>query len=259
MRAVAGILVLGFALLGGPIASGELPTPCRSWIFPCGEGQHRCTTEQQYQSFVSGPQPGCPVFYNPNATAPPGECVLINGACNFTENTVNCTTWLPGCEYRCGTFEEYEENPSDSCPNLEPVPLPDALCIPINDSCQWYNPCRLRRSFCNLSYQCGTLSEYWAMVYGPQPLCSPPAPGWEEPETPGECILQQGECTWSGEFVLRSHNTTMKSNPTDDNYCPTMIPIKASSWNILPATKVTPLPANHSQVHVLETSHALAS
>lgn len=188
--------------------SESLPTPCRAYRSPCGTQEYVCTTEEQYQRSQIYGSP-CPVSA---VTAPPPteDCELVNGSCQFTNSSLSCRTWLPSCEfqYRCGSEENYTSYLEDSDGRVcnfvgGPVPPPSNTCIPINGSCQWYNPCRLWPGWCSGPYQCGTLSEYWAFVLGPQPACAwPPR---EQPLPPGDCIVQNGSCSWSGKPLLHAN------------------------------------------------------
>ena len=195
------VFTAAFAVQG--VRADELPTPCRERRLPCGDQEYACATEESYQSSLIGPQPGCPVTFNATlVTPPPGQCLLVNGSCQYSTEVLNCTVWLPECEfeYQCGTVEAYSNYLMESplpCPFFNDVPPPSMTCVQINESCQWYNPCRMWQTFCSLSWNCGTTSDYWAFVYGPQPLCVPPPPGFVEPIPPGECIVQERECSWS--------------------------------------------------------------
>lgn len=187
---------------GGP----ELPLPCRAWRLPCHEQPWVCTTEEDYQRSLTGPQLGCPVFYNPNDTnTPPGNCVMTEGVCNFTERDVGCQSWLPVCgyAYRCGSDREYAQYLEESasvngtqCAFTGYVPPPNGMCTFINGTCQWYNPCRrwedTRCSSNSSAPMCGSHSEYWQYEFGVATPCSSPAP--EDPP-PGPCLLQD-ECGW---------------------------------------------------------------
>ena len=209
MNINAVLCLLGITALSalGAGAEDDLPTPCRAWQLPCGNQDYTCTTEESYTlSSLYGPQLGCDDVFNATATPPPGECLLVNGSCRYSTNLLNCTTWLPDCysEYQCGTFEADNNNESPTlCSN---VPPPNSTCIQINGSCQWYNPCRMWRGFCYNPWNCGTTSDYWAFVHGPQPICSLPPPGFVEPIPPGECIVQDGQCSWSSKFLIGSQN-----------------------------------------------------
>ena len=196
------VLGVTVALAAQGVGADDLPTPCRERRLPCGNQEYACGTEESYQSSLHGPQPACPVVFNATVTPPPGQCLLVNGSCQYSTDLLNCTAWLPEClvEYRCGTFEAYSNYLMESpppCPFINDIPLPDMTCIQIDGSCQWYNPCNMWRGFCYSPWNCGTTSEYWAFVYGPQPICAPPPPGFVEPIPPGECIAQEGQCTWT--------------------------------------------------------------
>ena len=174
------------------------PLP-RSWS-SCN--QLRCTSEGQYQSSLRHLTP-CTGSGGTTPPSPSGECAVVNGTCVFTDSAPNCTSWLSLCErqYHCTTEEERMNKTSEesNCSLGNQVPAPDSLCEPMNGSCQWYNPCRTWRGHCWAGYQCGSESDYWNFVNGPQPLCSLPPPGWQIPVPPGKCIVQDGQCGWSCE------------------------------------------------------------
>lgn len=174
---------------------------CRSWLFPCGEGRWTCTTDESYWQFRYGPQPGCPAIYPQTTAPPPGDCQMVDGMCQFTNATLECTTWLNSClGYQCGSTSEYSAflaSPGPVCSFGGQYPQPDDLCLPINGTCQWYNPCRSWRGFCLSGYNCGTADQYYQFRFGPQPLC---APGWVESDPPGECAVRNGQCDWYSKF-----------------------------------------------------------
>ena len=165
----------------------------RSWS-SCN--RPRCTPEQQYQFSLIAHIPCVP-----SSSTSFSECAVVDGNCTFTENAPNCTSWLSPCErrYRCTTVEDYmNEAPTISnCSSSTQVPSPDSLCVAINGSCQWYNPCRTWQGHCWSGYQCGSESDYWAFIYGPHPLCAARPPGWQVPLPPGECNIQNGHCNWT--------------------------------------------------------------
>ena len=176
----------------------------RAWQLPCGHSW-TCTSEQEYQRFRLGPQPGCPDIMPVNATQPPapGRCEIVDGTCQFTTYLLQCTSWVNTCQirYQCGSIEEHAAylNSSEShCGLFQPLPKPNSLCLPISNTCQWYNPCASWRGHCLSGYNCGTADEYYAFLYGPHPLCAQPPPGWTEPLPPGECQLDSSaQCSWS--------------------------------------------------------------
>lgn len=172
---------------------------------PCGGERWVCTSVETYERDHVRPQLGCPALSTTPPVPPPDQCRLINGTCQYTSVTLECTTWVPDCDYRytCGSVEERERTDS---PELcrgnnfgQEAPVPDTLCLPVNDTCQWYNPCHYWRGHCSAPYQCGTADEYYAFKFGPQPLCARPPEGWVRPLPPGECVVQQEQCTWSSE------------------------------------------------------------
>ena len=180
----------------------------RSWIFPCENGVYQCTTQDQFYSFTFGFQLGCPNVFNSTATPPPATtCTLeeYDETCSFVAGAPTCVSWLRGCslQYSCTTEEEYstvtEEEGDMVCsfPALAP-PSPDSICIPVNDTCQWHNPCRVWQNWCGGDYICGSEAQYAAFIHGPQPICLPPPENATEPVPEGECVYQSGQCEWSG-------------------------------------------------------------
>ena len=160
-----------------------------------------CTSVEEYERSNLFPL-GCPMLNLEPPTPPPGQCRLENGICQYAQPAVTCDTWVPDCHfsYSCGTTEERERttNTDAACASFgQDLPPPDMLCIPVNDTCQWYNPCRYWRGFCQSGYRCGTVEQYYAFIFGPQPLCVAPPEGWVEPLPPGDCIAQEQECRWS--------------------------------------------------------------
>ena len=124
----------------------------RQWRFPCGDMPYRCTSHDEYQQFVMGPQLRCPVYENSTSLLPPGQCVLSNNTCQFSSDAPTCATWISYCSlpYQCGTQEELDSLPTaqTNCPLMLDIPPPDMTCEPIDGQCQWYNPCRKWRQHC---------------------------------------------------------------------------------------------------------------
>ena len=172
-------------------------------MFPCGHGIWTCGTEEQYWRFHHGPQPECPAVYPLTTAPPPGECLMVNGACQFTNASLECATWLNSCQgYQCGSMSEWQGAAPDT---MCQYPLPDELCLPINNTCQWYNPCRSWRGFCQSGYNCGTADQYYQFLFGPQPPCPLPPSGWVPPDPPGECAMRNGQCDWYSKLFLSNH------------------------------------------------------
>ena len=180
----------------------------RSWIFPCAGGVYQCTSQSIYASFIFGPQLGCPSLPNMTATLPPGTtCSLANNSCSFVADAQTCVSWLSGCDYQysCTTEVEFTtavEEESCSFPFYPQPPSPSSVCVPVNGSCEWYNPCRSWQGWCGGEYQCGTEAQYAYFLNGPQPLCVAPAPNATEPVPAGECVYRDGQCLWSGMYDL---------------------------------------------------------
>ena len=176
-------------------------------MLPCENGTWTCGSDEQYWRFrLYGSRISCPVPYPQTTAPPPGECEVVNGVCQFTNASLECATWLNSCTgYQCGSVSEYGaflEAPGPACPLGSQYPEPDDLCIPINDTCQWYNPCRSWRGFCWAGYNCGANAQYYQFILGPQPLCSPPPPGWVPPLPPGNCAVRSGQCDWYSKSIF---------------------------------------------------------
>ena len=174
-------------------------------MFPCGRGTWVCTTEAAYWGFIYGPQPECPAVYPQTTAPPPGECRLVNGACKFTDSELSCKAWVDLQNgNKCGNVSEYVEF-TKSSGSLAPkgfgqYPPPNQLCLPVNETCQWYDPCLYwRDEFCAGDFTCGSADEYYAFLYGHRPSCTPPSPGQMPPAAPlGQCAIKKDMCDWYG-------------------------------------------------------------
>lgn len=179
----------------------------REWLQPCLNGRWVCTSEYTYQRSLHSLQPGCPASEDV-PTPPPGlQCRVINDTCQYTDSDLECATWVPDCQfsYTCGSVQERDQASNQTnCGHLigQTLPLPDTQCLPINNTCQWYNPCYYWRGYCGGTYQCGNANEYYSFEFGPHPLCAPPPEGWGEVVPPGECVIQHQQCEWSSKFNL---------------------------------------------------------
>ena len=184
----------------------------RGWLAPC-DGGHKCTAQGEYIGYLSGPRPGCPILQDFNFTQPEGTCVLLNNECTFSTVAPTCVSWLPDCstQYRCTTEEVYSNRTTveSTCFRITP-PTPDSVCVPVNDSCQWHNPCTIWKGFCEGDgYTCGSEVDFAAFINGPHPICAAPPvfpPNPFEPVIPtpisqpapvGECLYHNGQCEWS--------------------------------------------------------------
>ena len=168
---------------------------CRSWLFPCGHGVWTCTTELAYW------EPGCPSVYPQTTAPPPGDCRMVGGACQFTNTTLECTTRLNSCQgYQCVSASDVTESPG--CAFGGQYPQPDELCLPINGTCQWYDPCVSWPGFCQSGYRCGSIDQYYQFMFGPQPICVPRPPNWVRPPPPGECTVTNGQCQWNSKWLI---------------------------------------------------------
>ena len=186
-------------------------TSLRSWPFLCVRDAQQCTSQDDFYRLTSGFQPGCPSVANTTATpSPEAACTLDNDTCAFVEGAPTCVSWLRDCniEYSCTSEAEYTPVPEDdenicSFPALPP-PTPNTICIPVNDTCEWHNPCRVWQNWCGSEYKCGSEAQYAAFIHGPQPLCAYPNPNMPGPV--GECVYQDGQCEWSGKPNIRAYH-----------------------------------------------------
>ena len=160
-----------------------------------------CTSVEVYERNHLGPKPPCPVNFHP-PMPPPGQCRLVNGTCQYAQPAVTCRIWYPDCEFRytCGTTEEWKRN-SYTCPPFISLPPPDTLCIPINNTCRWYNPCRYWKNSHSSGYSCGSLDQYYKFIFGLQPPSIAPPEELVETQPPGDCVIVNGECAWSSKWI----------------------------------------------------------
>ena len=173
----------------------------RSWLFPCGRGSWVCTTEADYWHFIFGPQPECPSIYPQTTAPPPGECRMVEGQCKFTDSTLTCKTWVePLSGNKCGTVSEYDaftkRHGAVDVKGFGQYPPPNQLCLPVNSSCEWYDPCLSWTELCTGDNVCGSADDYYVFLYGPKPSCPVPIPL----ERPGECHMKNDYCDWYGEL-----------------------------------------------------------
>ena len=152
-----------------------------------------CNSEEAYQRYIHGIPPECPQT-NVTPPEPPGQCRLINGSCQYSNTTLECDTWVPTYSYfyTCGLVDDVIRG------RFGTPPTPDEICVPVNDTCQWFNPCQYWREHSFAPYQCGTLDEYYAFIFGPTPPGASPPEQWVEPTPLGECVVdQKRQCNWS--------------------------------------------------------------
>lgn len=173
----------------------------RAWVFPCGRGSWICTTEAAYWAFIYGPKPECPALYPQTTSPPPGECQIVAGVCQFTTSASNCKAWVdPLNGNKCGSVSEYvaftNKYGSLNLKGFSQYPAPNQLCLPINSTCQWYDPCLCWRGFCTTDYICGSADEYYAFLYGPRPSCTLLPPGLIPYAPPGQCAITKERCNW---------------------------------------------------------------
>ena len=153
-----------------------------------------------------GPQPDCPSLHPHTTPPPPGECQLVNGTCQFTHSTLKCETWVDQFNgNKCGSVTEYRAfvkgNGLLVPQGFGQYPAPNQLCLPLNNTCQWYDPCLSWRGHCTNDNICGSADEYYAFLYGPPPSCPPP-PGPIPSDPPGQCAIKKDNCDWYGKCSL---------------------------------------------------------
>ena len=184
----------------------------RTRVLPCVNGAYRCSSQDEYYRSIFGFQQGCPIGYNSTAMPPPATtCTLANNTCAFVEGAPTCVSWLRDCniEYSCTTeadFSAATENDETACSfPASPPPTPNAICIPVNDTCEWHNPCRTWQNWCGGEYRCGSEAQYAAFINGPQPICAFPPFNATSRVPAGECVYQDGQCVWSGKTNTTKH------------------------------------------------------
>ena len=177
----------------GGLATTALSSPasnsCTAWVDEC-TGVHHCSTRKGNSSG------NCTVTIPPNLTPAPGDCLLVNGSCQFVDECA-ISPWHTGCYgdgYSCTPKSEYH-NISCGC-GTDGLPPPKGTCQPIDGKCQWYNPCVKWAWYCGGPYLCLTDVEYYRIPKTPIPPC--PLPPDRRP--PGECIYQRGHCIWSSKY-----------------------------------------------------------
>ena len=152
---------------------------------------------------------GCSIDVTPPIPPPSEQCQVINDTCQFTNSTLECNLQLSSCnygQYYCRPVNDltYQSKANLNCQegsSGQIVPTPDRLCLPVDGQCQWYNPCHYWKGYCNGPYHCGTADEYYSFIFGPMPSCSLPPEGYVEPIVPGECVVKDNLCTWSGKYT----------------------------------------------------------
>ena len=177
----------------------------RSWLFPCGRGSWVCTTEADYWHFIFGPPPECPSIYPQTTAPPPGECRMVEGRCKFTDSTLTCKTWVdPLSGNKCGSVSEYDaftkRHGAVDVKGFGQYPPPNQLCLPVNSSCEWYDPCLSWTELCTGDNVCGSADDYYVFLYGPKPSCSL-APS-QPREPPGQCAIKSDHCDWYGKLRI---------------------------------------------------------
>ena len=123
---------------------------------------------------MPGSVPDCPTVY-PNPTPPPpGECQLVNDTCKFTHSSLKCKTWVDiNNGNKCSSvtdpaYTAFMKNKGLSgLKDFGQYPPPNQLCLPINNSCQWYNPCISWKELFTDGNICGSLDQYYAFLYRP--------------------------------------------------------------------------------------------
>jgi len=184
----------------------------RRWYKSCQDEDHQwmCTSVEDYIRhsvrgcpYIPGSHGNQPMPVETNPPPPAGQCLLVAGRCQFTDSPLQCVNVQNSsdlCRYHCVAANSSfpDMNVSGSCDIGSRFPPPDQLCLPMNGLCQPYSPCRYWKGHCSAPYQCGTVDDFYRFRMGPQPACAPPPPGFESPRPPGQCILQNDSCSWSG-------------------------------------------------------------
>ncbi len=185
---------------------------CRAWLYPCKGSSWVCTTEAAYWKFiyhVPGSLPDCPTVHpNPTPSPPPGECQLVNDTCKFTNSILKCNTSVdPYNGNKCGSVTEYtasvKSNGLSAPKGFGQYPPPNQLCLPINNSCQWYNPCISWKGLFTDGNICGSIDEYYAFLYGQPPASTLHSGQLSIPKDldinpPGLCAIRNDCCDWYG-------------------------------------------------------------
>ena len=155
---------------------------------------------------MPGSVPDCPTVY-PNPTPPPprGECQLVNDMCKFIDSSLKCNASVKqfyGNE--CGPLtvsDSVKRNgPSVQAERFGQYPPPNQLCLPINNSCQWYNPCISWKGLFTDGNICGSLDEYYAFLYGPPSSGQTSISKDLDIDPPGQCAIRNDHCDWYGKW-----------------------------------------------------------
>ena len=150
--------------------------------------------------------PDCPTVY-PNPTPPPpGECQLVNDTCKFIDSSLKCKTWVDQVNgNKCGPVTEYfaflKSNGPSAPKGFGQYPPPNQLCLPINNSCHWYDPCISWKGLFTDGNICGSLDEYYAFLYGSPPsytVTSLSGKISQGVNPPGQCAIRKDHCDWYG-------------------------------------------------------------
>ena len=154
-----------------------------------------CTTVEEYITYLAK---GCSDETDPPPIPPPhpGQCAVVNDRCEFTTSAPKCEFrqfQLSMCQSRCMEVNNATPSNSAECVKYSRYPPPNHLCVPMNGKCQEYNPCYLWGGQGFDPFYCGTFDDYYGYRFGYLP--EPPSPA---AFPPGECILQNKSCSWSG-------------------------------------------------------------
>lgn len=194
MQLCSVVVLISLALSAVSTANKGPMGPCREW--DCQSRGWVCTSIEDYVRYQHKPQLHCPTLNLDPPTSPSGQCRLVNGSCQYTWPTVVCYAWIPIGDYRytCGNGTGRNRN---NISGVASTPTPDMFCEPVNNTCQWYKPCRYWMNHCLPGYQCGTMEEYYQFLFGPCGV--PPEGGWTgSAPPPGDCVLVEGQqCGWS--------------------------------------------------------------
>ena len=133
----------------------------------------------------------------------------MDGQCQFTDSTLKCKAWEDGYNgNKCSSKSEYvqltksSDDENVAVKGFGDYPPPNQLCLPVNNSCQWYDPCLSWRDVCTNDNVCGSADEYYIHLYGPQPSCSALPPGQipRPTDPPGQCAIRKDHCDWYGKY-----------------------------------------------------------
>ena len=158
---------------------------------------------------MPGSVPDCPTVYpNPTSPPPPGDCQLVNDTCKFIDSSLKCNASIdPYNGNKCVPVTDPESvktnGLSAQAKGFGQYPPPNQLCLPINNSCQWYNPCISWKGLFTDGNICGSLDEYYAFLYGPPSSFTSESLSrqtLQDTDPPGQCAIRNDRCGWYGKY-----------------------------------------------------------